>query len=172
MTKRIRVVKAAIETREEMERLCGEIAELVIGKQALTDELNGRLLEERSRYEKRLTEIGDSIDEKMPVAQDWAERNRDTFGNKKSLELVHAVVGFRTGTPKLKTATGWTWDAVKAWLVNHSKGYTRTEVSVDKEGIIADRETLGEDGLRKMGVKVVQDEAFFIEPKQETPVGN
>lgn len=168
MSKRVKVIKQIIETREEMERIIGEIAQLVIDQSAVKDELDGRLLEIRAQYETRLTELADAIDAKLPIAQDWAERNREAFGNKKSIEGVHAVFGFRTGTPKLKTLAGWTWDSVKAWLINHNEPYTRTEVAINKEAIITDREILGENGLKKMGIRVVQDEIFFVDPKRES----
>jgi phage host-nuclease inhibitor protein Gam len=167
MSKRIKIVREIIETREEMERTVGEIAALVIDRDAMTAEMEGRLQDIRAEYEARLLENTNLTETKLAIAQDWAERNRDAFGKAKSIEGVHAAFGFRTGMPKLKTIAGWTWDAVKAWLLNHGGGYTRTEVSVNKEEIIADREKLTETGLRKMGMKVVQDESFFVEPKRE-----
>lgn len=169
MAKRVKLVRGAIDTREEMEALVGAIAALSIDRDVMSAEMDGRLQNIRAEYEARLIENGDLTEEKMAIARDWAERNRAAFGLKKSVEGVHAVFGFRTGMPKLKTIAGWTWEGVKAWLLRYAAGknYTRTEVTVDKAAILSDRDVLKEEGLLKMGVQVVQDESFFVEPKRD-----
>jgi phage host-nuclease inhibitor protein Gam len=167
MAKRIKQVGPAIKTREEMEGLVGRIAALTIERDELKAQMDGYILEVRERYDNQLGGIGKKLDELMALAQDWAEGNPEAFGAAKSIDMTHGTVGFRTGMPKLKTVAGYTWDLVKERILHLSAPYTRTEVSVNKEQLLADRETLGESGLRRLGVKVVQDESFFVDPKRE-----
>lgn len=169
MSKRVKLAENGIETREEMESLVGEIAALAIERDAMTAEMEGRIQSIRAEYEARLVENQAMTKDKMLIAADWAMRHPEAFGKNKSVEMVHAVVGFRTGTPMLKTLSGWTWAKVKTWLEQNRNGYTRSDVVVNKELILADRKLLGEAGLRQMGVKVAQDESFFVEPKREQP---
>ena len=77
-------------------------------------------------------------------------------------------MGFRTGTPALKTLKGFTWESVKNLLKEFLPGYVRTKEEADKEKLLADREKEEVAALfPKVGVKVTQDEAFFVELKKE-----
>ena len=168
--KRIKLESPAIKTREEMERLVGEICALTIKHDDLKISMDTHLTEVRERYEKMFAEIQPALDAKMALAQDWAEAHPSEFGKGKSVEMVHGVVGWRTGTPKLKTLSGWTWDRVMEALKSIPKfaaRYIRRKDEVNKEGLLADREALRPEDLRTIGVKVVQEEAFFIQPKRE-----
>jgi hypothetical protein len=91
----------------------------------------------------------------------------EVFGKNKSLVMVHGTIGFRTGKHQCKALPGWTWDKVRSHLLNKGLGYTDSKVTVDKDGLIADREKLGLTGLAERGVCVIQEESFFVEPKRE-----
>jgi phage host-nuclease inhibitor protein Gam len=156
-------------TREEMEALVGEIAALTITRDEHTNEMDSRILDIRQEYEAVLAENRLVLDEKMERARLWAEMNPEAFGAKKSIDMVHAVVGFRTGMPRLKTLRGVTWNLVLEMLSKRRlTDYIRTKSEVDKDRLIADREALA-DKLPAIGVEVVQDQAFFVEPKREDP---
>jgi hypothetical protein len=82
--------------------------------------------------------------------------------------MVHGLVGFRTGTPKLKLLSGWTWEKVLEFIsVNQLMDLIRTKKEVDKELILANRDCIKPETLKQIGIKVVQDEAFFVEPKRD-----
>ena len=84
------------------------------------------------------------------------------------METTHGTLGFRTGTPALKTQKGFTWESVKNLLKEFLPGYVRTKEEADKEKLLADREKEEVAALfPKVGVKVTQDEAFFVELKKE-----
>ena len=90
------------------------------------------------------------------------------FLQKKSMETAHGVLGFRTGTPKLKTRKGFTWAAVLELLKEFNPAYVRTSEEVAKDKLLADRENEDMPELmQKVGIKVEQDETFFVEPKKE-----
>ena len=108
-------------------------------------------------------------DDALEVMQTFATENRDElFSKKKSMETAHGVLGFRTGTPKLKTRKGFTWAAVLELLKEFNPAYVRTSEEVAKDKLLADRENEDMPELmQKVGIKVEQDETFFVEPKKE-----
>ncbi len=166
MKNRIKLTRPAIKNRSDLEGVVLAIAKLTLERNSQQTNLDQELTSIRAKYEADLTNLSQELDEKVELVRAWAEANPDEFKGLKSLDLVFGVIGWRTGQPTLKTITGWTWDRVLEklktvdWLV-----YVRTKEEVAKQQIIADRETIGPDGLRTIGVKVVQSEAFFVEPK-------
>lgn len=170
VTKRIKQTMDEIETREEMEATVERIARATIARDGLMAEMDHELTEIRARYEPQITAYGQELDAAMALAQRWAEANPAEFNGRKSIDMMHGVVGFRTGTPKLKLLSGWTWTKVLDVLkLNKVVEFVRTKEEVDKECILANRETISEDTLKRIGVKVVQDESFFVEPKRDDP---
>lgn len=166
MKKRLKISAPPIKSREEMERLIGEIRELTIRRDKLTVQRDAEQAAIDERYEKPMAEIGEQLDAKMLLAQNWAENNPAEFGARKSIEFVNGQVGFRTGQPKLARLAGWTWDRILEAVGRVLPDYVRVKKEVDRERIIADRETLA-PVLKDIGVKVEQDEAFFVDPKRE-----
>lgn len=84
------------------------------------------------------------------------------------METTHGILGFRTGTPKLKTRKGFTWAAVLELLKEFNPAYIRTTDEVAKDKLLADRDNEQmPDLMQKVGVMVDQDETFFVEPKKE-----
>ena len=102
----------------------------------------------------------------MEHARVWSEANPQEFGAVRSIETVHGTLGWRMGGPSLRTLPGWTWDQVKENLKAVSAmGYIRVKEEVNKQNLLADRETISAEKLRELGVRVVQEESFFVEPK-------
>jgi phage host-nuclease inhibitor protein Gam len=165
--KRIKITTPLIATRAQAEILAGEIASLMIRHRALTNGLDEEIKRLREAYAHDLETAEKQIGEKTTSLQAWAEANPAEFAGKKSLQMTHAECGWRTGQPTLKTLAGWTFDRVldKIKTLTIAALYVRTKEEVNKQAIIADREQLGPDGLRNLGLKVVQDEPFFVEPK-------
>jgi phage host-nuclease inhibitor protein Gam len=163
---RIKTASASIQTREEMEKLVGEICMLKTQEQSLTAEMNARLTEVRENFESGLSAIDEELKGKIALARDWAEANPSEFGRGKSIAMTHGDVGWRIGNPALRLLTGWNWEKVLTALTSLAlKQYIRIKCEVNKEALIADREKLQDAGLRRFGVKIVQDEPFFIEPR-------
>jgi len=165
--KRIKIPAAQVRTRAEMETLAGEIAEMKNRQRAHSAEMDAGLNEIRKRYAAILGGLDEQIAARMELAREWAEANLAEFGAAKSLELTHAVIGYRTGQPQLKTLTGWTWERVLEKLASlpGAGELVRTKVEVNKQQILAERGNLGAERLREMGVRVAQEETFFVDPK-------
>jgi phage host-nuclease inhibitor protein Gam len=98
--------------------------------------------------------------------------------------MAHGTIGFRTGTPKLKTLKGFTWasalELAKRFL---PMTYIRQTEEIAKDRLLADRDLkevavydtpTGDlrtatmiEAMAVCGIQVVQDEAFYVEPKKE-----
>jgi len=165
--KRIKSKSPVIKTREEIEAIVGDIARLKTYQQQTTALMDQRITEVRGEYEQQLGDAEAELGPMVESVRAWAEANPDAFGKHKSLDLLHGVIGWRIGNPTLKTLSGWTWDRVLERLksLRTYAGFVRTKEEVDKASILAQRETLLPEDLRQMGVRVVQEEAFFVEPK-------
>ncbi|MBI4024817.1 MAG: host-nuclease inhibitor Gam family protein [Verrucomicrobia bacterium] len=168
--KRLKLAVPAIQTREQMEKLVGDICAATIRQDALLAEMDHKLKTVRENYEDRLAGIQQELDGNLALAQDWAEAHPSEFEKRKSIEMVHGVVGWRTGQHKAKPLSGWTWEKVLAAIgdIPHFAAcYIRTIKEVNKEALISDRDIIPPEELRKIGVRIFREETFFIEPKRE-----
>jgi phage host-nuclease inhibitor protein Gam len=146
--------------------LVGEITMLKANEQRITADMNAKLTEVRERFEGSLAAIDEELKGRIALAKDWAEANPAEFGKARSIAMTHGDVGWRIGNPALRLLFGWSWDKALAALTSLAlKQYVRIKYEVNKEALIADREKLQDAGLRTFGVKIVQDETFFIEPR-------
>lgn len=86
----------------------------------------------------------------------------------KSAETPLSRYGFRTGTPALKLVSKMTWEQVVVALqVSKRKLWLRTKIEAAKDVMLAAvaARPKNSDVLLSLGVRVVQEETFFIEPK-------
>lgn len=117
----------------------------------------------------RLAELEQQKTESFEVMQVFATEQREVlFSKRRSLETTHGIIGFRTGTPKLKTRRGFTWAAALELVREFLPSYIRTSEEVAKDKLLADRENEQLQPLmQKCGIDVVQEESFYVEPKKE-----
>jgi len=138
----------------------------------------------REKHQAELTRLTAERDSSFEMLQAFATENQtELFSKKKSLDMAHGTIGFRTGTPKLKTLKGFTWasalELVKAFMPS---SYIRKVEEIAKDKLLADRDLedvkITESGLMKQevtmkeamakcGIQVVQEETFYVEPKKE-----
>ena len=137
----------------------------------------------REKWQEKLTALCAERDGAFDVLQAFAtEHQAELFTKKKSLEMAQGTIGFRTGTPKLKTLKGFTWasalELVKTFLPS---SYIRKTEEVAKDKLLADRDLdevdvrdrivktpmTMKEAMAKCGIQVVQDETFYVEPKSE-----
>lgn len=171
MTKKTRLKTTALPdavSREEAERLVAEITDLTIKRTQLSADMDAEITAIRSRYETTLGNTDARIDSLTDQVRDWALANPEEFGKKKSLEMTHGVIGFRTGMPKLKTLSGFTFARVLHQLrvVAWGAAFIRIKEEPDKEALLSAYATknISAAELRLVGVRVDQDETFFVEP--------
>lgn len=166
---RIKKVVVSGVTRDRMEEAFGTFAFADAKIQGINAAMDAEITKIRERNADEIAKWQQEKDEAFDVIQTFATENRDElFSKKKSMETAHGVLGFRTGTPKLKTCKGFTWAAVLGMLKVLDPEYVRTTEEVAKDKILADRESDEVlDLMQKVGIKVEQDETFFVEPKKE-----
>lgn len=169
MAKRIKLTQTI--TRERAEHILGELSALILLRNKATTAMDRKITEIRKDYEEKLADLGTQIEEKTELLSMWANNNPDEFPkNQKSVDMVHGRVGFRTGNPKLKTRMRKTWDKVLETISAMGlQDLIRTKQETNKERIIADylQGTLPLATMIEIGVEVVQEESFFVEPKLE-----
>lgn len=168
-SKRIRNVGPVLRSRADVENTLGTIRDMTIEKNRISLDRESRIKAIEDEYKGRLGDIDEQLQLRTESVKAWADANPSEFAGARSIELTHAVVGYRTGQPQLKTLSGWTWDRVLEKLRDLAiwRPYIRTKEEVNKAQILADRDTLDIAELKAVGMRVVQDEAFFVDPKLE-----
>ena len=156
-------------TKNEMEAVVREICLLRTREQQLTASLDAETQRVREQFESPLAEIQSQLELKTAQARTWAERNTQQFGDRRSVDFLHGIVGFRIGPPKVKTLGKCKWDSVlEALRLNPwGRSYIRVKEEINKEKMIADVSDgfLSQETLRESGAQVVRDEMFFVEPR-------
>ena len=184
MTNRKKKVIQTGVTREAADEAFASYAKSDAQIQKITAEIELSCAKVRERWSEKLTSLGAERDAAFDVLQGYAMEHKDElFTRKKSLEMAHGVIGFRTGTPKLKTLKGFTWASalqlVKRFLPG---GYIRQAEELAKDKLLSDRDLADvplcdsdgpgrrvpmREALSCCGIQVVQDETFYVEPKKE-----
>lgn len=155
-------------SREEMENAFAEYAKADSRTKKINAEMELQFTRIREKNQDELERLQAVKEESFDVMQAYATEHPELFTKRKSLETVHGVLGFRTGTPKLKTGKGFTWASVLELLKTFLPSYVRTVEEPAKDKLLADRDD--EDVaplLAKCGIVVAQDESFYAEPKKE-----
>ena len=154
---------------EQMEQAFADYARADARQQKITADMDVAMTKIREKWQDELTRLAETKDNAFDILQAYALENRDElFSKRKSLETTHGTLGFRTGTPKLKTLKGFTWASVLNMLKEFLPGYVRTIEEPAKDKLLADRDDEETYALfPKVGIAVVQDETFFVEPKKE-----
>lgn len=139
----------------------------------------------REKWADKLSVLCDDRERAFDMLQSFAtEHQAELFSKKKSLEMAHGVIGFRTGTPKLKTLKGFTWASalllakkfLQATYVRHTWEIAKDKLLADRdleETVVYDtptgdpRDVTMKEAMALCGIQVVQDETFYVEPKKE-----
>lgn len=129
--------------------------------------LDDEIAKIRRKYDDDLADLTKTKDEHFEIIEVYCAENPQLFEKKKSFETLHGVVGFRTGTPKLKLKKGFTWPSVTNMLKEFLPQYIRTTEEPAKDMILSAREEIEPQLLDKVGVMVVQDETFYVDLKKE-----
>lgn len=169
MAKREKKIVISGVTREAMEEAFGRYATADAEMQSINAAMDKEFVAIRERNAERLAELEQQKTESFEVMQVFATEQREVlFSKRRSLETTHGVIGFRTGTPKLKTRRGFTWAAALELVREFLPSYIRTSEEVAKDKLLADRENEQLQPLmQKCGIDVVQEESFYVEPKKE-----
>jgi phage host-nuclease inhibitor protein Gam len=171
---RIKLPLDTLPTRADAELVLNDLALIISNKNRALTERDCRLITINEEYASLLAECDLAIKAKTDSLRAWAETNPDQFPKgRKSLTMLAGTLGFRTGTPKLALISrAWNWDKVLAAISSikdMAAMFIRTKEEVDKEAIIGVYHLIkdtpvAQAELLRIGLKIVQDESFFIEP--------
>lgn len=96
-----------------------------------------------------------------------ANRKEVEASGKRSKELSFGRIGMRLGNPTLALAKGWKWEKVLAAIKERwsrqpdlLKSLVTVKESVNKEGV---KSRLDEAGMAAVGLRLKQEDEFFIE---------
>jgi phage host-nuclease inhibitor protein Gam len=136
--------------------------------QKITAEMDIAIIKIREKYQEKLAAAGGIKETNFEILQAYADSNPTDFGKSKSIDFAHGSIGFRTGTPSLKTLKGFTWASVTSLLKEFLPDYVRITEVPAKDALLMDREHPEIAPLfPKCGVVVAQDESFFVQLKKE-----
>lgn len=175
MVKRVKKVIVTGVTREAADEAFAVYAKADAQGAKIAAEIELQCTKIREKYADRLAGLAEEKARAFEVLQCFATENRaELFAKKRSMELSHGVIGFRTGTPKLKTLRGFTWASALQLVKEFLPGYVRQTEEIAKDKLLADREAEDVGGkMSKCGIQVVQEETFFVEPcRQARPAPN
>ena len=155
--------------QDEMELAFADYARADARQQKINATMDIEMTRIREKYQDELAKLQEVKDKSFDVIQAFAVENKgELFSKKKSMETTHGTLGFRIGTPKLKTLKGFTWASVLSMLKEFLPDYVRTVDQPAKDKLLADREDEKVMAMMpKVGICVVQEETFFVEPKKE-----
>ncbi|MDR0206660.1 MAG: host-nuclease inhibitor Gam family protein [Bacteroidales bacterium] len=167
-TREKKVIHSGV-TTEQMELAFADYARCDARIQKINAQMDIEMVKIREKNAEEIGRLSELKDKSFDILQSYAMENKaEVFIKRKSMETVHGVLGFRTGTPQLKTLKGFTWKAVTNLLKEFLPDYVRTAEEPAKDRLLADRD-LPEAAVHfsKVGIFVTQDETFFVEPKKE-----
>lgn len=156
-------------SKEAAEEAFAAYAKADAERARITAEIELKCAQIREKHQERLSQLQTVQDGAFDTLQAYAMENQaELFTRKKSLDMVHGTIGFRTGTPKLKTLKGFTWASALQLVKEFLPGHIRATEEIAKDKLLADRDDEKvQANLARCGISVVQDESFFIEPKKE-----
>jgi Mu-like prophage host-nuclease inhibitor protein Gam len=169
MAKREKKVVHAGVSSEQMEAAFAEYALADAKVAKINAIMDAQMTNIREKYADDVAKHTAEKESAFELMQTYAVENKDVlFAKRKSIESAHGIIGFRTGTPKLKTLKGFTWGAVANMVKEFLPGYLRVSEEVAKDKLLADRDVPEVNSqFRKIGISVVQDETFYVELKKE-----
>jgi phage host-nuclease inhibitor protein Gam len=157
-----------IQNRQQLDAVVENIVHLQQNRAELEQDQEREITAVRQKYRTPLAEVDRYLLLETAWVETWARENPDVFPDKRSLTCTHATIGFRVSPPRVDRASRkWTWSEISQKLSELAWGrrYLRQPApEVNKEALLADRQELVATELRKIGIKIVQDERFFITP--------
>lgn len=179
MAKKTRQPTTTIESREDLESVFGEYAQLVISIDRLTAQMELEIASARQRYEAALSSLKEQGDGLFDDLNAYAVLHPEIFGERRGIELLHGVMGFRTCPPKVTQAPGVKTEHTLAAIAAQdlASELIRVKRELDKDAVLARVAQAREKGpealaaatalIHSVGLRVEQGEVFYAEPKRE-----
>ncbi len=174
MKRKTKTISTTIESHDDLERRVGEYAATSAKLSEIEAQMNIKIAEIRKTFEDRISSLSDASEAIFEDIQSFCSLHPETFQNgKKSIDLLHGTIGFRTGMPRLLMPRGRKEEELCAEMLplpSVEKFVRRTYV-VDKSAVIGSLTSDDTDDAKRvldsLGFKVSQAERFYIDPKFE-----
>ena len=162
-----------IADRADAESNMNALALIAAAKQVMCGRMDKEILAVKEKYAAQIGEADGTMQVIAQKLEVWATANPTEFPKgRKSLALLAGTIGFRIDTPSLAPMNkAFTWAKILATITAKKwRKFIRTKVEVDKDAILARAGTLEKptkfqrEVLPLLGLKVVQNEKFFVEP--------
>lgn len=166
-------------TREMADRAFAEYAKALSRQKKIAADVELACTRIREKYQDELSALSEEAEKAFEVLRVYADEHPEAFGGRRSLEMAHGRVGYRTGMPQLRTERGFTQAAVIALIKDafpeRAAEFVTVKESLNKEAIIASVRQPAEaegwlDGARlerECHATVVQEETFYVEARTE-----
>lgn len=172
MNKRQKLEPCIINTRAALETVVADVVKLKLEHAQETAVMEQEIADVQKRHQENLLGMTRQIEAREAGVFVYCQKNRAAlFPEKKSLDLLLATVGFELTPPRVEKISGKdTFTKIGLRLENLDWGaaYVRyPDPEVNKERILADRARLKPEQLQEAGLRIEQDENFFIRPRSE-----
>jgi phage host-nuclease inhibitor protein Gam len=163
--------RVIILSRESLEAKVARIIKLKLDLAGQQSGMEAVVTRVQAHFQKRRTPLLEELELLEASVQAYCEDNRkELFPEKKSIDLLVAEVGFELNPHHVEKPGKETWDKL-ALRMNNLKWATpyvaEGKLSVDKNALIKDRQKLTAEQWKQLGLRIEQDEQFFIRPKSE-----
>lgn len=163
-----KVIKnVTLETAQESSR---EYAACTVELNRMEAEMNEQINRVKDRYKEPVTALQISAKDHKAILEVFATEQKGNWGKRKSFDLLHCVIGFRTNPPKVGKSKKFTWDAVTELMKKNKVfgRFLRTTVEINKEAILAEENEAVLNMLKEdCFICIEQDERFDVDVKKE-----
>ena len=174
MARKSKTISTTITGRDDLERRVGDYAEATARIAEVEAQMNLEISKIREKFEGRVSDLKDAADAVFDDLNAYASLHPEIFSaGRKSIDLLHGTIGFRTGQPRLSMPRGKTDDELCSSMLalpTVACFVRRTNV-VDKSAVIgaisADQPNDRKAVLESIGFRVTQAERFYVDPKYE-----
>lgn len=132
--------------------------------------LNAKIERLRDDFNRATSDQCLRMDALRTQIQDFCALNKNLFETTRSKDLTSGTVGFRNNPPKVAFLNRkYNTKTVLELIRRLFSTYIRTKEEIDKETILVDysQKRIDDAQLAAMGLKVDQDETFYIDLKLE-----
>lgn len=172
MTNKRKIEPCIINSPQGLEAAVAEVVKLKLEHAQATAAMEQEIAAVQERHQDRLLGIARRLETQEAGVFVYCQKNRAAlFPDRKSLELLLATVGFETTPPRVEKISGRdTFGRIGLRLegLDWGAAYVRyPDPEVNKEKILSDRALLKPEQLREAGLRIEQDENFFIRPRSD-----
>ena len=160
---------APVVTLEKAQIASQSFAAASTEKSKLVSRMNEEIDKVKAKYQKDITAQNTALEEHTATLEAFANEQKKTWGKSKSLELLHTIIGFRSGRPKVQLPDSMKEDVVTRLVKKFFPDCVASKDVLDKGAILKfkDDEKKVQKLLNKCSISIVQEDTFYVQAKEE-----